>query len=55
MHVALIAQHNIEYSIQLANGFYRTKEYNIAYYGQTATSIFVTRFLFNAVINFFRL
>lgn len=35
-------------SIQLGNGFYRTKEYNIAYYGQTSTSIFVMRFLFNA-------
>lgn len=32
-------------SINLVNGFFRTKEYNIAYYGQTATSIFVMRFL----------
>lgn len=41
-------------SIQLVNGFYRTKKYNIAYYGQTATSIFLTRFLFTAFYEYIR-
>lgn len=34
-------------SVTLPNGFNRTAKYNIALYGQTLTSIFVMRFIFN--------